>query len=127
MNFSILIYKNIFGLNYMNNNEMIFNDVETTNMDITPANVEPNNIAPAVINPQQIDISKLNIPRKTNTIIRTYNKKVGRNDLCPCGSGKKYKKCCEKDNDKYNKTRQLSNSEMAKVRNYESQPSEFKK
>ncbi len=23
-----------------------------------------------------------------------YNKKVGRNDLCPCGSGKKYKKCC---------------------------------
>lgn len=22
-------------------------------------------------------------------------KKVGRNDLCPCGSGKKFKKCCE--------------------------------
>lgn len=22
------------------------------------------------------------------------NIKVGRNDLCPCGSGKKYKKCC---------------------------------
>ncbi|WP_304518974.1 YecA family protein [Clostridium estertheticum] len=22
--------------------------------------------------------------------------KVGRNDLCPCGSGKKYKKCCGK-------------------------------
>jgi hypothetical protein len=21
--------------------------------------------------------------------------KVGRNDSCPCGSGKKYKKCCE--------------------------------
>ncbi|MBU3839584.1 MAG: SEC-C domain-containing protein [Candidatus Ruminococcus intestinipullorum] len=21
-------------------------------------------------------------------------KKIGRNDLCPCGSGKKYKKCC---------------------------------
>ncbi len=20
--------------------------------------------------------------------------KTGRNDLCPCGSGKKYKKCC---------------------------------
>jgi uncharacterized protein len=26
-------------------------------------------------------------PRRTAT-------KVGRNDLCPCGSGKKYKKCC---------------------------------
>ena len=24
----------------------------------------------------------------------TKNKKVGRNDPCPCGSGKKYKKCC---------------------------------
>lgn len=24
--------------------------------------------------------------------------KVGRNDPCPCGSGKKYKKCCGKDN-----------------------------
>ena len=23
--------------------------------------------------------------------------KVGRNDPCPCGSGKKYKKCCGKD------------------------------
>ena len=23
-------------------------------------------------------------------------KKVGRNDPCPCGSGKKYKKCCGK-------------------------------
>ena len=23
------------------------------------------------------------------------NSKVGRNDPCPCGSGKKYKNCCE--------------------------------
>lgn len=22
------------------------------------------------------------------------NKKIGRNDPCPCGSGKKYKNCC---------------------------------
>ena len=26
--------------------------------------------------------------------IRREEPKVGRNDLCPCGSGKKYKKCC---------------------------------
>lgn len=25
------------------------------------------------------------------------NKQVGRNDPCPCGSGKKFKKCCEKN------------------------------
>ncbi|OQX26379.1 MAG: hypothetical protein BWK80_10790 [Desulfobacteraceae bacterium IS3] len=24
------------------------------------------------------------------------DKKVGRNELCTCGSGKKYKKCCGK-------------------------------
>ncbi|MEJ7595051.1 MAG: DUF1186 domain-containing protein [Planctomycetaceae bacterium] len=28
--------------------------------------------------------------------IRTANSKVGRNDPCPCGSGRKYKKCCLK-------------------------------
>jgi SWIM/SEC-C metal-binding protein len=39
------------------------------------------------------DIGDLEIllnPPKT----RIAEKKVGRNDLCPCGSGKKYKKCC---------------------------------
>ncbi len=31
--------------------------------------------------------------RSSGTIVRDA-KKVGRNDPCPCGSGKKYKKCC---------------------------------
>jgi len=26
--------------------------------------------------------------------LKVASKKVGRNDPCPCGSGKKYKKCC---------------------------------
>lgn len=30
--------------------------------------------------------------KKSNTIVK--GKKIGRNDACPCGSGKKYKKCC---------------------------------
>lgn len=30
----------------------------------------------------------------SNTVVR--DKKIGRNDPCPCGSGKKYKKCCGK-------------------------------
>ena len=33
----------------------------------------------------------LNTPKTT-----TVEKKVGRNEPCPCGSGKKYKKCCGK-------------------------------
>lgn len=32
--------------------------------------------------------------RKSNTVVK--EKKVGRNDPCPCGSGKKYKFCCGK-------------------------------
>ncbi len=33
---------------------------------------------------------------KESKIVRNLDK-VGRNDACPCGSGKKYKKCCGKD------------------------------
>ena len=33
-------------------------------------------------------------PPSEQASIRIGKKKVGRNDPCPCGSGKKYKKCC---------------------------------
>ena len=36
------------------------------------------------------DIERLLNPK----IMRRNKPKVGRNDPCPCGSGKKYKKCC---------------------------------
>ena len=32
--------------------------------------------------------------KSSHTIVKTP--KIGRNDPCPCGSGKKYKKCCGK-------------------------------
>lgn len=32
--------------------------------------------------------------RKGKSTFRRESEKVGRNDLCPCGSGKKFKKCC---------------------------------
>lgn len=34
---------------------------------------------------------------KSKTVVKTKSQKVGRNDPCPCGSGKKYKKCCGAD------------------------------
>ncbi|MBS4096468.1 MAG: UPF0149 family protein [Sulfuricella sp.] len=34
------------------------------------------------------------LARRKSTPIRREITKVGRNDLCPCGSGKKYKQCC---------------------------------
>ncbi len=36
----------------------------------------------------------LNLPKPTTYVRET--KKVGRNDPCPCGSGRKYKQCCGK-------------------------------
>jgi preprotein translocase subunit SecA len=49
------------------------------NFTLSGANVEQNQ-------------STKNIPRTSIRIKASNN--VGRNDLCPCGSGKKYKKCC---------------------------------
>ncbi len=41
---------------------------------------------------------------------------IGRNDACPCGSGKKYKKCClDKDEGKNRKEREKAALNSAKV------------
>ncbi len=37
-----------------------------------------------------------NAPEKQKLQPRSVGEKIGRNDPCPCGSGKKYKKCCGK-------------------------------
>jgi hypothetical protein len=34
------------------------------------------------------------IPHKTNQIINGKKVRTGKNKSCPCGSGKKFKKCC---------------------------------
>ena len=47
-------------------------------------------------------MKRAGIYRKTRPIARDY-KKIGRNDPCPCGSGKKYKNCCL-DSGKYETT-----------------------
>jgi uncharacterized protein len=45
-----------------------------------------------------MDIQEWALPlRKAGSTIRREQPKTGRNDLCPCGSGKKYKKCCGAD------------------------------
>lgn len=40
------------------------------------------------------DVSEEQMPPKTSAQPISAGPKVGRNELCPCGSGKKYKKCC---------------------------------
>jgi preprotein translocase subunit SecA len=48
--------------------------------------------------PKREQVLKAEAPKATDSSLpkggRTVKKKPGRNDPCPCGSGKKYKKCC---------------------------------
>ncbi|MBP1582331.1 MAG: SEC-C domain-containing protein [Victivallales bacterium] len=44
----------------------------------------------AIDNGEEVDTSVLRAPKP---IVRE-TPKINRNDPCPCGSGKKYKKCC---------------------------------
>lgn len=57
----------------------------------------PNNMYEMLMKSIQPEIDmeneKIEIARKVEIAIKS-NKKIGRNDPCPCGSGKKYKKCC---------------------------------
>lgn len=39
----------------------------------------------------------LYLEQKKSGTVRREGKKVGRNDPCPCGSGRKYKQCCGKN------------------------------
>ena len=45
---------------------------------------------------QQDDAIEASKEKKVETI-RNKGPKIGRNDPCPCGSGKKYKNCCGKN------------------------------
>lgn len=42
----------------------------------------------------QEDLTRLYKEQKKSTTVVNQGPKIGRNDPCPCGSGKKYKKCC---------------------------------
>jgi preprotein translocase subunit SecA len=48
----------------------------------------------APLAPRRVNLSRGEISKAGQTTQRHVKKKVGRNDPCPCGSGKKYKKCC---------------------------------
>jgi preprotein translocase subunit SecA len=49
---------------------------------------------PPPMAPRRVNLSGGDISRAGQTTQRHAKKKVGRNDPCPCGSGRKYKKCC---------------------------------
>ena len=45
--------------------------------------------------PGETEVPEREIKQET---VRREEPKVGRNDPCPCGSGKKYKHCCGRNN-----------------------------
>ncbi|MBP2687624.1 MAG: secA [Deltaproteobacteria bacterium] len=49
---------------------------------------------PAAPRPARVSLSRGDIKSAGQTTQKRQGVKVGRNDPCPCGSGKKYKKCC---------------------------------
>lgn len=50
--------------------------------------------------PQREQVMKPDAPNAgAQTPYKNKGEKIGRNDPCPCGSGKKYKNCCGKDKD----------------------------
>lgn len=76
-------------------------------------------------NSQNANLKQFMVPRKPRTIIREFNKKIGRNEPCPCGSGKKYKNCCLASGEYENRI-ELTKEQAMKVRYHEAQPHEFK-
>lgn len=49
------------------------------------------------LTPDQYSEEHPEVKQSTGKTIKRSEPKVGRNDPCPCGSGKKYKKCCGKN------------------------------
>ena len=73
--------------------EQVFSLIETINVDVkVKVEAEPRG-------PRQTLITSHNEPSefsdtKNSGVSKGSDLNIGRNDPCPCGSGKKYKKCC---------------------------------
>lgn len=73
--------------------------------ETTEENKEMNEFADSVITADQLAQIRALYNRKPKQQVRKYAK-IGRNDPCPCGSGKKYKNCC-KNSRKFEGTRDI--------------------
>lgn len=105
-------------------NSMIMETVENTKIENTD-NVVATGVGSGV------DLNKYVRPRKTRTVIRKFNHKVGRNEPCPCGAvdengkRKKFKNCCM-GNGKFEGTRELTAQEFSQVRYGTGMPNKYK-
>lgn len=91
--------------------EVVMEDTNSTVQPTSQSDLQNFVSTASIQSPRDMNIGR---PiKRTNTIIREY--RIGRNDKCPCGSGKKYKNCCL-ENQKYEDRYELTNREMNQLR-----------
>lgn len=66
-----------------------------TSIEVKKPEPKPVQVQPQFTEAKTYDPQKPQITEKQQTVVNMA-KKVGRNDPCPCGSGKKFKNCCGK-------------------------------
>ena len=71
--------------------DLLINIDKQTTLFLIKAEIRQNVERKQVVKPQMTNDSDNNAKKKPKHV-----EKVGRNDPCPCGSGKKYKQCCGK-------------------------------
>lgn len=69
-------------------------EIDLTNATDEEANEKLKDFEDSVITGDQLAKLRALYNRKPKQLVRKHAK-VGRNELCPCGSGKKYKHCCQ--------------------------------
>lgn len=70
-------------------------EVDLTDKTDEEVSEEMKQFEDSVITGDQLAKIRALMARRPKQMVRKYEK-IGRNDMCPCGSGKKYKNCCMK-------------------------------
>jgi len=89
------IVTNLFKVHAVDTSQLTRRQRSSNLKELRPAFVMPQ-VGANAQNQQEMYYNTSEEPAKVETY-RREQPKVGRNDPCPCGSGKKYKKCCGKN------------------------------
>mgnify|MGYP005847422357 CR=1 FL=1 len=84
-------------------NEIKFNTIKTLQIiqfKVEAAQEEATRVTQQLKEEYEQSAAQMKLNHSNNEELQKAEKKVARNDLCPCGSGKKYKQCCGKSGPK---------------------------
>jgi len=92
-------------VSFFSDGEKIYGQIIRLNQKTVSVITDDNckwNVAPSLLTlenrdyQQESEFESEPVPEKNITPFNMASGKIGRNEPCPCGSGKKYKKCCGK-------------------------------